>query len=256
MIDIHSHLLPGIDDGSPDLVTSLGMAREAVEDGITHALMTPHHLNGRYVNVAGDVQQMTVDFQNNLRLAGIPLTVFPAQEVRLTGDLVASFEAGDLLTTDPDGKYMLIEFPSQDVPAFAPQMLFDLEQHGVAPIIVHPERNEQLMANPGMLYDLVAANGAYAQVTASSYVGVFGKAVQAFTEDILDAGLAQMIASDAHHIPGRGYDMAAAFKKLTQKYGPDVGDLFDENAKAVVNGDPIKRRTTRPIKKKKFFSAY
>ncbi|MCT0006670.1 tyrosine-protein phosphatase [Weissella confusa] len=255
MIDIHSHLLPGIDDGSENLNVSLQMARDAVADGVTHALMTPHHMNGRYVNHASDVIKLTADFQTELNNANIPLTVFPSQEVRINGGLLSALDDGDILTTDEQGTYILIEFPSDDVPAFTMDMLFQIQQRGLVPIIVHPERNTRLMKEPQLLNDMVS-RGAYAQVTASSYVGTFGKAVTAFSEDIIANGLAHLFASDAHHIPGRKYNMRAAFDKLTKQYGQSMVNEFDNNARALVNGEPLVRWHETPIKKKVFFSAY
>ncbi|TGE71814.1 tyrosine-protein phosphatase [Weissella confusa] len=255
MIDIHSHLLPGIDDGSENLDVSLQMARDAVADGVTHALMTPHHMNGRYVNHASDVIKLTADFQTELNNANIPLTVFPSQEVRINGGLLSALDDGDILTTDEQGTYILIEFPSDDVPAFTMDMLFQIQQRGLVPIIVHPERNTRLMKEPQLLYDMVS-RGAYAQVTASSYVGTFGKAVTAFSEDIIANGLAHLFASDAHHIPGRKYEMTAAFDKLKTAYVSDLAKRFDDNAKALVNGERLSRQHQTPIKKKRFFSAY
>ena len=255
MIDIHSHLLPGIDDGSESLEISLQMARDAVADGVTHALMTPHHMNGRYVNHASDVIKLTADFQTELNNANIPLTVFPSQEVRINGGLLSALDDGDILTTDEQGTYILIEFPSDDVPAFTMDMLFQIQQRGLVPIIVHPERNTRLMKEPQLLNDMVS-RGAYAQVTASSYVGTFGKAVTAFSEDIIANGLAHLFASDAHHIPGRKYNMRAAFDKLTKQYGQSMVNEFDNNARALVNGEPLVRWHETPIKKMIFFSAY
>lgn len=255
MIDIHSHLLPGIDDGSESLDVSLQMARDAVADGVTHALMTPHHMNGRYVNHTSDVIKLTADFQTELNNANIPLTVFPSQEVRINGGLLSALDDGDILTTDEQGTYILIEFPSDDVPAFTMDMLFQIQQRGLVPIIVHPERNTRLMKEPQLLYDMVS-RGAYAQVTASSYVGTFGKAVTAFSEDIIANGLAHLFASDAHYIPGRKYEMTAAFDKLKAAYGSDLAKQFDDNAKALVNGERLSRQHQTPIKKKRFFSAY
>ena len=255
MIDIHCHLLPGIDDGSESLDVSLKLARDAVEDGITHALLTPHHMNGHYINHAADVINLTNWFQTELDNNNIPLTVFPSQEVRINGNLLSLIDNHDILTADEQGQYILIEFPFHAIPVFTPKMLFSLQERGLTPIIVHPERNTELMIHPELLYDMVN-NGAYAQVTASSYVGTFGKAVQQFSEDILDNGLAQVIASDAHHLPDRAYEMSDAFAKLEKEYGTHRSHLFDENAKALINGDPLIRFDESPIKKRKFFSAY
>jgi len=116
MIDVHCHMLPGIDDGSKDLMTSLDLAQAAVADGITHALMTPHHMNGRYTNHAADVIRMTDEFQGELDRNNIPLTIYPCQEVRINGQLLDAIDHGDILTCDASGHYVLIEFPSDDVP--------------------------------------------------------------------------------------------------------------------------------------------
>lgn len=255
MIDVHSHLLPGIDDGSSSLDHSLDLARAAVKDGITHALMTPHHMNGQYMNHADDVTERTDAFQAELDAANIPLTVFPCQEVHLNGDLLAAIDAGDILTTDESGIYMLLEFPHDGIPTYASDMLFQIMQRGITPIIVHPERNEGMMAHPEILFDFIT-RGCVSQITASSYVGTFGSKVQAFAEDIIDHGLGHVFASDAHHMEKRDYEMTAAMNRLTRKHSSEYTDTFKENAKALVNGDPIQRFKQIPIKKKRFFAKY
>lgn len=122
LVDIHSHILPGIDDGSPDLESSLGLAEAAVADGITHALMTPHTLNGKYLNHKKDIIEETNNFQKELEKHNIPLTIFPSQEVRLNGNLPQALDDDDILFCDDDGRYMLLEFPSEDVPTYAKDM--------------------------------------------------------------------------------------------------------------------------------------
>jgi len=102
----------------------------------------------------------------------------------------------------------------------------------------------------------MVSRGAYAQVTSSSYVGTFGKAVSTFAEDIISNGLAHVFASDAHHIPGRSYEMTAAFNKLRETHGGEMANKFEENAKALVNGERLSRFSQTPIKKKRFFSPY
>lgn len=90
MVDLHCHLLPGIDDGSKSMKISLRLAREATENGVTHALLTPHHMNGHYVNHKQDVIRRTEEFQEQINTHNIPLKVFPGQEVRINGQLFRS----------------------------------------------------------------------------------------------------------------------------------------------------------------------
>ncbi|CAH0416484.1 tyrosine protein phosphatase [Periweissella fabaria] len=255
MIDIHSHLLPGIDDGSQNWETSLDLARQAVNDGIEVALMTPHHRNGRYDNPAEQVTKLTDEFQILLTENNIPLKVFPSQEVRINSEILADLKAGEILGTDEAAKYFLLEFPDNSVPSFTNDLVFRILQTGVTPIIVHPERNTALMARPEELFELIN-QGAISQITASSLVGTFGKSVQAFTQDIIKNGLTHLIASDAHHLPGRKYEMTAAFNALENLIDHRHVRAFKHNAKAVVNGDSIIRFDETLIRKRKLFSKY
>lgn len=255
MIDIHSHLLPGIDDGSPTWETSLEMARNAVADGIEAALMTPHHHNGKYNNPVEEVIKLTEQFQQLLDEKNIPLTVFPSQEIRINSELLTDLKTQNLLGTDETTKYLLLELPDNAVPAFTKDLVFRILQAGTTPIIVHPERNTALMAHPEMLYELIG-QGAISQVTASSLVGTFGTKVQAFSEDIIKHGLAHMLASDAHYLPGRTYEMTAAFAHLLKLTDQRTVTTYQENARSVVNGDIVVTFTASPIKKRKLFAKY
>lgn len=105
-------------------------------------------MNGRYTNHATDVIRMTDEFQDELDRRNIPLTVFPCQEVRINGQLLEAIDHNDILTCDVSGHYVLIEFPSDDVPLYTQNMLFEVMQRGMIPVIVHPERNTRLMKHP------------------------------------------------------------------------------------------------------------
>ena len=145
IVDLHCHILPGIDDGSKNLETSLKLAEAAVADGVTHILATPHHLDSDYVNHKDDVVKVCDDFQAELDNRDIPLTVFAGQEVHINGDLVERYD--DLLGIDEQKRYMLLEFPHGDVPGYAEQLIFDLKRKGTIPVIVHPERNKKIQDN-------------------------------------------------------------------------------------------------------------
>lgn len=149
MVDLHCHLLPGIDDGSKNMDISR-LAREATENGVTHALLTPHHMNGRYVNHKQDVIRRTNEFQEQLKAHNIPLTVFPGQEVRINGQLLDALDKDDILFADTGNRYLILEFPDDDVPHYTNQMIFDLQQREITPVIVHPERNTKIMEQPDL----------------------------------------------------------------------------------------------------------
>jgi protein-tyrosine phosphatase len=255
MIDLHCHILPGVDDGAADTALALEMAREAVREGITHILVTPHHLDGEYVNHKQDVLSKTADFQNALDTAQIPLKVFPGQEVHLNGDLMQAISSGDVLFADTGNRYLMLEFPHQAVPAYAQQMIFDLQSQGIVPVIVHPERNVAIQKDPQLLYDFVSA-GCLTQLTASSYLGVFGEHVETFTQQIIDAGMGYIFASDAHNLKGRNFRMDRAFAKLIKHNGGAAVDLMEQHAKQIINGEQITPNDFQMIqtkKKKRFF---
>ncbi|WP_127345758.1 tyrosine-protein phosphatase [Lactobacillus amylolyticus] len=251
LVDIHCHILPGIDDGSKDWKTSLKLARDAVKDGVTHAVCTPHTLNGRYLNHKEDVIKLTDEYQQRLKEARIPLTVFPGQEVRISGDLPQALEDDDILFLDEDGRYMLLEFPSDDVPAYSQDMIFKVMQRGITPIIVHPERNNRILKRPTILQNLIK-QGCLVQITASSYVGTFGKDIEEMSRKFIEAGQCACFASDAHDLPKRQYEYSEALEKLSNEFGSEKAQEFRDNAQAIVNGDDV-QLDWRPLKKKRKF---
>ena len=252
MVDLHCHLLPGIDDGSRNMEISLCLASEAAENGVTHALLTPHHMNGHYVNHKQDVIQRTEEFQEQLRKNDIPLTVFPGQEVRINGHLLDALDKDDILFADTGNRYLMLEFPDDDVPYYTNQMIFDLQQRGITPIIVHPERNTKIMAEPDLIYQLLE-KGCLSQITASSYVGTFGKKVENFSQQLIEAGQGYIFASDAHDLPGRKYEMRQAFEKLSQEFGGELVEQYQNNARSIINDANVPLNEMRTIKKKKRF---
>lgn len=259
MIDLHCHLLPGIDDGSKNMETSLRLAKEAVENGITHALLTPHHMNGVYINHKSDVIRLTEDFQKAITGAGIGLIVYPGQEVRINGDLLQALDDDDILFADEGNKYLMLEFPDDDVPTYTTDMIYQLQMRGIVPIIVHPERNTKIMKHPEIISQLLE-KGCLSQITASSYVGTFGEKVETFSRQLITTGQAYFFASDTHDLPGRKYEMNEAFEKITSEFGQGLADEFKENAKFIINGDIIAPNAVHQVqikeKRKKRFGFF
>lgn len=257
MIDLHCHLLPGIDDGSANLEISLRLATEAVKNGVTHALLTPHHMNGMYLNHRTDVIRETTEFQTELKKNSINLIVFPGQEVRINGDLLTALDQNDILFADESDKYLMLEFPDDDVPAYTNDMIYQLQQRGIVPVIVHPERNTEIIRHPELIYDLLQ-KGCLSQITASSYVGTFGNKVEQFSQQLIQAGQAYVFASDAHNLPGRKYEMREAFDKLKTEFGNEMSEEFEVNAKAIINGDNVPQHQIQTIKsrRKRFWGLF
>ena len=152
MIDIHCHILPGIDDGAKSIEDSIQMAKEAVSQGITTIIATPHY-NSKYVNEKPAIIAAAAELSETLSKEQIPLTILPGQETRIYGELLEDYDSGKLLPL-ADTSYFFIELPSGHVPRYTERVLFDVQMKGLVPIIVHPERNQEIIQNPDLLYQL------------------------------------------------------------------------------------------------------
>ncbi|MGN1402178.1 MAG: tyrosine-protein phosphatase [Bacillus sp. (in: firmicutes)] len=255
MIDIHSHILPGVDDGARTMEESLEIARAAVKQGITQIVASPHHRNGRYENEKQSILHKVKDLNDAISVAGIPLEVLPGQECRIYGELTEGLQQGEILTVNDTGKYVLVEFSSGHVPRYAEQLLYNIQFEGAVPIVVHPERNRQLMEHPEAVYELVE-RGVLMQVTAASIAGAFGKQIQKFSLQMVEANLVHFIASDAHNTSGRDFKMKEAFEVIEKKFGPAYVHYLQKNAEQVVQGHYIATEAPLPIKRKKFLGIF
>ncbi|UOQ50318.1 tyrosine protein phosphatase [Gracilibacillus caseinilyticus] len=255
MIDIHCHILPGIDDGAKHTEESVQMAKIAVSQGITTIIATPHHLNGSYDNYKDDIISAVDQLNTRLQEEAIPLTILPGQETRINGDMVTDLEEGNLLPLNENSGYLFVELPSNHVPRYTTQLMFDLQLQGIKPIIVHPERNKEIMENPNILYDLVS-NGTLTQLTAASIAGKFGKKIKKLSLQLIEANLTHFIASDAHNTRTRGFVMHDAHTVIKDEFGTDVLYWLMENAQYMVNGEHVIGEVPERVKKRKILGIF
>lgn len=251
MIDLHSHILPGVDDGAQTIEDSVEMARKAVSQGITHLMCTPHHNNGKYSNPAKQVIAKVDELQSVLDQKDIPLTLLEGQEVRITGSLLEDIGNQEILFTDLDNTYLLIEFPSGDVPEYSEQLFFELMSKGHVPVIVHPERNAVFRKEPNRLIPFLQM-GVLTQLTAPSIVGVFGKDIQKTAKLMLKHNMLYMVASDAHNLRHRTFLMKEAYKEIQKIGGDRMVEEMQQMARDLVNGDEVVRPEFTMIKESRF----
>ncbi|QJX64163.1 tyrosine protein phosphatase [Niallia circulans] len=249
MIDIHCHILPGVDDGPKILEESLNMAKLAVQEGIKTIIATPHHKNNQYNNLKSKISLSVNDLNTALKQENIPLKILPGQEVRIYGEVIEDFYKEEILTLN-FSRYLFIEFPSSSVPRYAERLLYELQTEGIIPIIVHPERNKELQEKPHLIYNLVK-NGALTQITASSLVGYFGKSVKKFSEQLIENNLTHFVASDAHNINNRSFKMKEVFNLIHNEFGSDYVDLFLENSERLIINENIIKEIPIPFKRKR-----
>lgn len=255
MIDLHCHILPGVDDGAKHMTESIEMARVAVEQGITTIVATPHHLNEKYTNKRIEIIQLVDELNDRLKKENVPITILPGQETRIHGELLESYQNGEVLTMNDKGKYVFIELPSANLPLYTEKLIYDIQLEGLIPVIVHPERNAELLQSPDKLYQLVK-KGACTQLTAASLVGAFGKKIKKFSHDIIGANLAHFIASDAHNIKNRTFKMDEAFELIDKEFGKETRYVFMENAELLIDGQTIIKEIPERIRKKKLLGLF
>lgn len=241
MIDIHCHILPCLDDGPEDMETSLAMARDALGQGITTVIATPHCIPEVFFNERNAVMEAVMNFQNRLEREGIPLRVIPGMEVHLTLDVPQRLAGGSALTVGDLGKHVLLELPLSTVPGYTEQVIFEIMLKGIVPIIAHPERNKGIAGNPQLLHRLLE-KGCLVQVTSGSLTGEFGQRIQKLTKEFLQLGWVDFIATDAHHPVKRAPLMKQAYLIASELMGEETANkLVLDNPWRLLKGESISK---------------
>lgn len=227
MIDLHCHILPGIDDGAGDVEIAVGMARMAWNSGVGTIVATPH------CNLPGDVRKNYISdslarryakFRNVLRQQNIPLHVLPGSEVYWSEEVPALFRQG-LLPTIADSRYLLVEFAFDTSCAEMDSALYVLSQLGVTPVIAHPERYFVVQQNPETVVPWFE-KGYVIQLNKGTILGKMGRSAERTADYILQCGLAHVVASDAHSISRRTPYMMEIYEHLETEYSPEYASVL------------------------------
>lgn len=251
MIDLHSHILPGIDDGAKDLEMALEMAQQAVARGIKAVAATPHYLKVTW----SEVKNKTNELRLLLTDHGIELEVIAGAELYID-PMFIDLPAGEIPTYNDTGRYCLVEFPMMEFPAYIDQVLFSLQVKGITPIIAHPERYQRVIREPNLVAEWIEA-GSLIQMNANSVLGLFGEKVIKTSRIMLEHNMVHFIASDAHSTGRRGFCLDSAAEAAAKIIAPDdVEKLVSSNPALVIAGEPIdipEVRYYRPRKRFWFF---
>jgi protein-tyrosine phosphatase len=246
-VDIHCHLIPGIDDGAKNWDETLAMARMAVADGIGTIVVTPHQLGSFSHNQAATIRARTTELQTFLEEHQIPLRVLAGADVRIEANLAARIVRGEVLSLADQRRHVLLELPHE---LYVPldRLLADLAGVGLVGILSHPERNLGILAQASVVQSLTAA-GCLMQVTAGSLLGGFGSASQKLSDRLIQQGLVHFISTDAHGPKSRCPSMRQAFDRVVELAGWETAlDLCCRNPAAVAAGQNVaaSRRMARP----------
>ncbi|MHB8301396.1 MAG: tyrosine-protein phosphatase [Acidobacteriaceae bacterium] len=242
MIDIHHHLLFGLDDGPRDLETSLQMAEIAIEDGITHVVCTPH-ANSEYIFSPEENAARLAQLQEKL---GDRLTLGLGCDFHLSFDNIESAREQPERYSINRGRYLLVEFPDFGIPQNISNSFHEMLVAGVVPILTHPERNLTLMQKPEKLDEWLEM-GCLVQVTAGSLLGRFGKGPQRVAQQLLASQRVHVIATDAHNTTSRPPVMSDAYNFIAGKQGEQEAErLCVENPRRIFYSEPLAEKPTSP----------
>ena len=220
MIDLHSHVLPGIDDGAEELETALAMARASVADGVAVLACTPHILPGLFHNTGPQIRLAVQKLQEELDARDIPLRLVTGADNHVIPDFVAALRRGHLLSL-ADTRYVLVEPPHHTAPPRLGDLLFSIAAAGYTPVLTHPERLTWIDTHYDFMATL-AARGVWMQVTAGALTGAFGRGPKYWGERMLCEGLVHILATDAHNMKSRppilsqGYACAARLRRRSR----------------------------------------
>ena len=237
MIDIHCHILPGIDDGAKTFEVSLEMARIAVEEGVETIVCTPHIMPGVFDNTPVDIRRRVGELSRDLADKGVVIDLLPGSDAHVRPDFVAALQRDEIQPIGT-GRYVLFEPPHNVAPPRMDDTLFNIRAAGWHPILTHPERLAWIEDRYDLIPELVHA-GVMMQITAASIIGVFGERIRSLSNRMLEDGLVHVVASDAHNTSRRSTRMRKAHERCVELMGPEEAEnLFVVRPRNVTLNSP------------------
>ena len=254
MIDIHSHILFGVDDGPKTIDETILMLEQAVKEGITEIISTSHSCHPQFNVTSEQVLNQIATLQGALNTQQIPLKLHTGHEVRLVEDLVEKIASKEVLLLG-NSNYLLLELPSSNVPKYTREMIIRLQENGITPIIAHPERNKMIAERPQKLEELIR-EGAVAQITAGSLAGHFGSSVQKLSLNLVKANLVHCYGSDVHNLQTRPFLFDAGLTYLEKNKQLDAVDILLENNARIIENKGFILYEPESIQQKKWWNIF
>jgi protein-tyrosine phosphatase len=261
MIDLHNHILHGLDDGPETMDESIQMCWISYRDGVRTIVATPHTLDGEYQNdrptILAKVKELNdaltqcglrnsefgiedlqsdSSFHSELRTPNSELRILPGADVHFSNEIPHQLDQEEVMTVGDGKRFLMLEFPFHTIPIGAEEVLFQLMARGIIPVISHPERNLEITRKPKRYYEMIRM-GCFGQVTAMSLTGGFGAKIKSFAEKMLKKRLIHLIASDAHNVNGRPPILSTAIKETEKIVGREEAQkMVTEYPSAILEG--------------------
>jgi len=236
MIDLHCHILPGLDDGAQSLEEAVEMAKMAEEDGIEKIVATPHFFRGSFFyEDLSLIEEKRRQFSQALKNNNIRVDILSGGEVHISHNLIDEISRNKAFLVLNNSSYMFVEFPAGHIYSSVKELFFELISGGIIPIIAHPERNAVFQQNPSLLYDLIQMGG-LAQANSGSFTGMYGREVETASFRFLNLNLIHFIGSDGHNSRSMPPKLSEARKRAGAIVGEEIARAFvKDNPQAVVN---------------------
>jgi protein-tyrosine phosphatase len=251
MVDIHSHILPGIDDGSADRLTTMAMLENAERCGTKAIIATPHYYRGYFENEYEEVSRLVELLKADTASRGMNIDIYPGQEVFLDKHTVEMYKNGCIRGLN-GSRYLLVEMPMQDYEVSLLDIVYELRLLGAVPVIAHPERYTYIIDNAKVINSFVE-EGCLFQINTGSIMGIFGKPVQKTAKVLIENGLCNFVASDAHTNHKRCTGLSNAFE-IVRRISGTAADNAARNAGLVLMDGDIESGNSRISVKKSIFS--
>lgn len=253
MIDLHSHILPNIDDGSKSLEESIAIIKQAVSNGVTDIIVTPHFILGSSYNKEKSAnKKLLADLKKRVEAENLSINLHLGNEIFVDIEMVSLLKKKKIASLN-DSRYVLFELPMNNEYKNIKKTLFDLQSVGYIPIIAHPERYRIVKENPQIVEEWQEA-GAVFQSNIGSLFGRYGKEAKNTLITLLKHEAVSFIASDIHHSCDTFYEDIPKLKKMLKKMLKEdyVEELLELNGKKVLNNEKIEVREVIPFKKNIF----
>jgi len=240
MIDLHSHILPELDDGAQSMEESLEMARIAERDGIEKIVATPHLFRGNFIHEdLNIIEKKRSELSQALKENNIIVEILAGAEVHISHNLIDEIRKNRDNLVLNQSSYMFVEFPSDLVFLGVKNLFFELMNEGINPIIAHPERNSVFIHNPSMLYELIQMGG-LSQANSGSFSGLYGRRVEEAVLHFLELNLIHFIASDSHNTHSLVSRLSEAVKRARMIVGEEKAcALVKDNPQAVLDDEEV-----------------
>lgn len=249
IVDFHSHIIPGLDDGSRNFAMTSSMLDISKKQGVEYIAATSHFICGELEYSREEYDFILKNVRENVK----DINVVSGMEVYINPDLKKLYKEKRIWTIN-NSRYMLIELPMNDFPMYTEEVFYDLRLEGIVPILAHPERNRAIIKDETLLEALIE-QGAMSQMNVGSLTGAFGKTVKEFSERLVKRNMIHILGSDAHNDVHRTTSVEEG-RKMLKKINPDLFDWIEGNEEKIILNEEIQCLNICNYKEKRFFNFF